>query len=78
MDFFIDKNNKVWLNEINTIPGSLAFYLWKDKKISFGQLISKLIVLAKEKKTEKERLNYVFKTEALINFSKIKSGKTHK
>ena len=78
MDFFVDSNNEVWLNEINTIPGSMAFYLWKGSKISFGQLINKLISMAKEKKKQKEDLNYVFKTEALVNFSKLKSGKMHK
>lgn len=37
---FLLKDNVVYLNEINTIPGSFAFYLWKNEGISFAQLLN--------------------------------------
>lgn len=43
IDFILDKDtNDVYLNELNTIPGSLANYLWKDV-FSFSSLIDKMI-----------------------------------
>ena len=43
IDFIIDKKeNKIYLNEINTVPGSLANYLWKGKFV-FKALIDKMI-----------------------------------
>ena len=29
IDFLLDKGGKVFVNEINTLPGSIAFYLWE-------------------------------------------------
>ncbi len=45
IDFLFDGNN-IFVNEINTIPGSISFYLWEGKGISFKQLITKIIELA--------------------------------
>lgn len=47
IDFLMnDATGEVWFNEINTIPGSLSFYLWKPSGISFDKLVEKLIELA--------------------------------
>lgn len=44
IDFLIDKKtNKVYINEINSIPGSLAFYLWDAKHINFSQVLDDMI-----------------------------------
>ena len=44
LDFMIDqKTNKVYLNEINSIPGSLAFYLWEPKEIKYNELLDEMI-----------------------------------
>lgn len=45
IDFLFDGNN-IYVNEINTIPGSIAFYLWEGMGISFTQLITNIIELA--------------------------------
>ncbi len=43
IDVMIDeKDNSVYVNEINTIPGSLSFYLWEASGISFTQLMDRL------------------------------------
>ena len=43
IDFLVDeKTNKVYINEINSIPGSLAFYLWEAKEIDFSTVLEKI------------------------------------
>ncbi len=36
---FLERDGEVWVNEINTIPGSLSLYLWVDPPISRRQLV---------------------------------------
>ena len=44
IDFLYEtKENKLYVNEINTIPGSLSYYLWKNSGIEYKEFISKLI-----------------------------------
>ncbi len=45
IDFLYDGYN-IYINEINTIPGSIAFYLWEKKDISFKDLITKILNIA--------------------------------
>lgn len=42
LDFLLDGDN-LWVNEINTIPGVLASYLWIDPKLTFEQLLTDLV-----------------------------------
>ena len=63
VDFFIEKRGgKIFLNEVNTIPGftSISMYpkLWEADGIPFRALISKLIELALEQHREKARTKY--------------------
>lgn len=47
VDVMIDEaDGKIYVNEINTIPGSLSFYLWEASGIKFSQLMDKLVQLA--------------------------------
>lgn len=53
VDFMVDTaNNNVYVNEINTIPGSLSFYLWEASGIRFDQLMDNLVKLALKRKRE--------------------------
>lgn len=53
VDFMVDANTgKVFVNEINTIPGSLSFYLWEATGLSFDRLMDKLVQLALKRKRE--------------------------
>lgn len=66
MDFLYQKEtNKIFANEINTIPGSLSYYLWEASGIKSSQLIDKLVELALEKEKEIQNLNYTFKSKIL-------------
>ena len=53
VDVIIDrKTRNIYVNEINTIPGSLSFYLWEATGISFDKLMDKLVQLALKRKRE--------------------------
>jgi D-alanine-D-alanine ligase len=53
VDVMVDrKDNAVYVNEINTIPGSLSFYLWEATGITFAQLMAKLVALALKRKRD--------------------------
>ena len=60
VDFFLTKKGKVYINEINTIPGftSISMYpqLWGATGVSYGDLIDKLIKLAIERHTRESKL----------------------
>ncbi|MBM3205434.1 D-alanine--D-alanine ligase [Candidatus Shapirobacteria bacterium] len=66
IDFLYQKKSgQIYPNEMNTIPGSLAFYLWQASGLKPTQLIDKMIELALERKKDLEKLNYHFKSEIL-------------
>lgn len=66
IDFMIDTaENKVYLNEINTIPGSLSFYLWKPVGVSYSQLLDRMIGLARKRAREEGEITYSFDTNVL-------------
>ena len=47
IDFLVDKaTNEIFIGEINTIPGSLSFYLWEAKGVKFSELIDKMVEYA--------------------------------
>ncbi len=78
IDFMIDTaQNKVWLNEINTIPGSLSFYLWEPTGLSYTELIDEMISLALKREREAESITYSFDTNVLsgIKLGGKKTGK---
>jgi D-alanine-D-alanine ligase len=63
VDFFLEKKcGKIFLNEVNTIPGftSISMYpkMWEASGIPFRELIDKLIALALEQHAEKARTKY--------------------
>lgn len=62
---FLVKDDQVFLNEINTMPGSLSFYLWSETpewRMSPAMLVDELIRLAFEAHAEKQRTVYNYKT----------------
>ncbi|NOG48040.1 MAG: hypothetical protein HND48_00230 [Chloroflexi bacterium] len=40
------RGDEVFLNEINTMPGSLALYLWSETGMSSGDVVDRLVTLA--------------------------------
>ena len=69
IDFMIDESDgKIYVNEINTIPGSLSFYLWEASGIDFGQLVERLIAIAFERKRDSSFKTTSYK-ENIFNYS---------
>jgi D-alanine-D-alanine ligase len=59
IDFLVDpKEWRVYLNEINSIPGSMALYLWELEGISSAQVVDRLIEEAQATLREKQRTVY--------------------
>lgn len=66
IDFFIDRDKKkFWVNEINSPPGSLAFYLWEHSGINFSELIEKLIKYGERRAYDKSKTHYTFESGLL-------------
>lgn len=78
VDFLMDNETRqVWINEINTIPGSLAFYLWEASGLSFPALLEEMISLALKRTREQAMLHRSFDTNLLqtASLGGSKSGK---
>jgi D-alanine-D-alanine ligase len=74
IDFMINtQTNKIWVNEINTIPGSLAFYLWEPVGVKYSQLLDKMISLSLKRDRENKDISYSFETNILAG---VKLGGT--
>jgi len=81
IDFMIDtSDDSVYLNEINTIPGSLSFYLWEALGMPYQTLLDRMIQLALKREREESDIVYSFDTNVLENcsFGGAKSSKTGK
>lgn len=65
IDFLLDSDMNVFINEINNIPGSLSFYLWENMGRSFSELLDKLIERAFEINKRQNRFTYNFETNLL-------------
>lgn len=70
VDYIIDKKtNNVYVNEVNTIPGSLAFYLFEPLGIKFSQLIDKMVDAALRAHKEKQASSFSFGSQILNKVS---------
>ena len=79
IDFLIDdKTKKIYVSEINTMPGSLSLYLWLPKKKSQTELINDLINIAIEEYKSKNNLVLAFENNLLDKFDILNGKKTNK
>lgn len=70
---FLYADNKLFVNEINTIPGSMASYLFKSKEVTYPDLIESLIDAAKRSYDSRHKLASDFASDVLKNFDGVKS-----
>lgn len=76
IDFLIDKKKeKVYINEPNTIPGSLAYYLWEASNKTYENLLDELILIAIKSYQKRDNTIYSFDTNILENFHNKKGIK---
>ena len=70
IDFLIDqKDKKVYINEINSIPGSLAFYLWEAKDIDFTKVLDEMIQTGIKDYKKRISKTHSFETNILAGFA---------
>ncbi len=70
IDFLIDnKSKKVYANEINSIPGSLSFYLWDKTNKKYTELLNDVIKIAIHNYKLKESKTYAFDSNILKDFN---------
>lgn len=76
IDFLIDtKENKVYTEEINTIPGSLSFYLWEPAHKNYKELLDEVISIALKDYKKRKNIVYSFETNILENYNGVKGTK---
>jgi D-alanine-D-alanine ligase len=69
VDFFVEKDtNRIYLNELNTIPGftTISMYpkLWEASGLPYAKLVDRLIELAMERKAERDRTSHTYRSHA--------------
>ncbi len=71
IDFLIDTDTMTpYVNEINTIPGSLSFYLWQHDGLDFTALMDVLVEQAIDRQRSREKMVFSYQTNLLANFEK--------
>ena len=70
IDYMFDRTTeKVYITEINTIPGSLAFYLWENKGVKYSQMIDRLVKAAVRAHEDRNMRNYAYTSDILKGVS---------
>lgn len=75
IDFLMDEDEKIYVNEINTQPGSVGYYLWEPMGINFTQLVDELLDIAYAVHEEKNKNMYSYDVDL---FDKVNLGKSSK
>lgn len=70
IDFFVDPSEEtIYVVELNTIPGSMSFYLWEASGLPYAQLIDTLVTVAFKRQERQEQLTMSFDSNILRNRS---------
>lgn len=70
IDYLYDtKTDKIYANEINTIPGSLAFYLWEATGLKYTDMIDRLVDIAFRRQRNRDNLTFTIETNILSGVS---------
>ena len=77
-DFILDKDDNVYINEANIIPGSLAFYLWEPEGLSFAKMLDKMVECAFRAHADKNGSVYSFDSPILASIVSGSKGKLAK
>ncbi len=75
VDFLMEESGQVWLNEINTVPGSLAYYLFGDSPIALTAILDEIIDVAVREQRDKESRITQFDS-SVLQIDGVKGGKT--
>lgn len=76
VDFLIDnKEKKFYVNEPNTCPGSLSFYLWKEAGMKYSELLDEMVSIAIKEYKHKNQKTMSFKSSIFDGFNGSKGLK---
>lgn len=76
VDFLVrPEEDTFYVNEINTIPGSLSFYLWEPSGVTFPELLTTMISYAQTRYREKRRSTFSF-SSSLLSVNPLLGSKT--
>ncbi|GHV06761.1 D-alanine--D-alanine ligase [Clostridia bacterium] len=75
VDCMIDGDGQIYINELNTIPGSLSFYLWEASGLSFSALLDEMLRLALKRRRVRDALMTTIPTNILAQKSGLKGAK---
>ena len=79
IDFMLDRETKdYYITEINTIPGSMAYYLWEASGLKYPDMIDRLVDIAFRALEDKKQNDYAFKSEILSQATIGGAKKLHK
>ena len=71
IDYFVDpKTEKFWINEVNSPPGSLAYYLFEPMGISYPKLLDNIIDCGLERFEEQKKTQFTFDSPLLSQMAK--------
>ncbi|MBQ4074654.1 MAG: D-alanine--D-alanine ligase [Clostridia bacterium] len=66
IDYMLDRHSDhYYITEINTIPGSLAYYLWAETGLNYAEQIDEMVECALRAHQEKERNSFAFSSDIL-------------
>ena len=76
VDVIMDEDNgQIYVNEINTIPGSLSFYLWEASGIPFAELMDRLVKLALKRDRQRQRKTTTYDANIFAMGGGVKGAK---
>ncbi|MBI2314669.1 D-alanine--D-alanine ligase [Candidatus Daviesbacteria bacterium] len=76
IDYFVDpKTQEFWVNEVNSPPGSLAYYLYQSLGIGYRKLLDQLIESGLKRFAEAQKTQYVFQSGLLSQMAKAGGSK---
>ncbi len=66
IDYMFDRaSGETYITEINTIPGSLAYYLWESAGVKYAELIDRMVRCALRAHEDKNARNYAYTSDIL-------------
>ena len=66
IDFLVTPDGTAYVNEINTTPGSLSFYLWEATDLPFPRLLDRLVEIAQLRHADRQQTSYSFDSDLIM------------
>ncbi len=74
VDLMLNTSGELYINEVNTIPGSLAFYLWAEEGVDYPALIEKMVEYAYKAHAQKTKNVFAYDSTILQSYQQGKRG----